>query len=79
MIKAIYFLALFVLLSGCEDFKHSNLGKEGNPCFGNDTCREDLICQDGMCVHKDESSMDNDQDDQEDDQDYGDTGNNHKH
>ncbi len=57
--KAVFLLLIF-LFGGCSDFKDSRLGKEGEPCFENDTCRGHLVCQDEVCVYPDESGADDD-------------------
>ena len=38
------------IVAGCSDFKGSSAGKLGEKCFGNGTCKSDLICVDNVCV-----------------------------
>jgi len=60
--KVVFVIFTFILsFSGCSDFLDSSAGKLGEKCFGNGTCRSDLICVDNVCV---ESIVDiNDDDD----------------
>ncbi len=51
------FFALFLILSfvSCGDGDSKKIaqkpeGSEGGPCYGNKTCDDDLICEDGICV-----------------------------
>ncbi|HPV20758.1 MAG TPA: hypothetical protein PLD55_05475 [bacterium] len=49
--KVVFVIFTFILsFSGCSDFLDSSAGKLGEKCFGNGTCRSDLICVDNVCV-----------------------------
>ena len=49
----IQFISIFIIsliYSGCSDFRDSRLGTEGEPCFGNGTCKKGLQCISGICT-----------------------------
>ena len=49
--KVIFVIFTFIFIfAGCSDFKGSSAGKLGEKCFGNGTCKSDLICVDNVCV-----------------------------
>jgi len=51
IMKSLYILLLsFVLFSCASTVDELNLGKEGDKCFDNNTCRNDLICIDDKCI-----------------------------
>lgn len=58
--KVVFVIFTFILsFSGCSDFLDSSAGKLGEKCFGNGTCRSDLICVDNVCT-KPETDPDED-------------------
>ncbi|HQJ61126.1 MAG TPA: hypothetical protein PKV35_09030, partial [bacterium] len=57
----VVFTGIFIL-AGCSDFSDSLAGNLGEKCFGNGTCRGDLICVDNVCV---ESIVDGNDEDAE--------------
>ena len=67
------FAAVFLIFSSCSDFKDSVVGTLGEKCYGNNACKEGLICQNGKCVNPDEAQNDDDADGK-DYTDFGDTG-----
>ncbi len=74
------FFALFLILSfvSCGDGDSKKIaqkpeGSEGGPCYGNKTCDDDLVCEDGICVDPLEVT-DNDSGDSADDGNTGNSG-----
>ncbi|HSW61534.1 MAG TPA: hypothetical protein VLJ60_12100, partial [bacterium] len=57
------FVAVFIIsliYSGCSDFRDSRLGTEGEPCFGNGTCKKGLQCVSGICTENTDTNFDKD-------------------
>jgi hypothetical protein len=70
-ILAVTVFIISLIYSGCSDFRDSRLGTEGEPCFGNGTCKKGLQCVSGIC----KENTDIDSGDSVDSDDTGDTGN----
>ncbi|HPV22309.1 MAG TPA: hypothetical protein PK102_11810, partial [bacterium] len=50
---SLIFVVLFVVGSCGEDSNKIDQkleGSEGGPCYGNKTCDDDLVCENGVCV-----------------------------
>ncbi len=39
-----------LLFAGCSKFKLPQVGNSGEPCFDNGTCKDGLLCVDGICI-----------------------------
>lgn len=70
--RTLLLIMIFLIISACSDFADSVAGIEGEKCFGNGTCKDGLICEEGMCVKNGTSGND---DDSGDSGNTGDTGN----
>ena len=60
LISSLFFFSL--PLFGCNAFLEE-IGGEGQPCSKKYTCREDLICKDGICVNPNSSNGDEEEGD----------------
>ncbi|HPA57575.1 MAG TPA: RCC1 domain-containing protein, partial [bacterium] len=75
MKKIFFAVTVFLMFSGCSDFKDSLIGTVGEKCFGNGTCKDGLICIEGKCAKDEEAENDDDSGNTGDTGDTGDTGN----
>lgn len=73
--RTLFLILLILIVTACSDFADSVAGLEGEKCFGNGTCKDGLICEEGLCVKDGTAGNDNDSGDTGDTSDTGDTGN----
>ena len=53
---SVFLAVMFLIFSGCSEFKDSLVGNLGKACFGDGTCKNDLVCVDNVCVEKTEDT-----------------------